>query len=1007
MQSTVIKSYQVGLGFQWDEESLRKFSDRMSGLHTTVKNFALSMAGLAVAVEEAVRRTAKSYEDLGYLAERTGVSAANLKAMGYAFSQIGLQAEQFGASMSKLARQLRDDPTAKTWLEGQIGSFKTVEEAARNMAVKYNELLKLPDTQANRNRIAQYRDLMSKYMDPDQILQMGTHLEEMDKRKAEALQRYKRFGLDVDEATGRAKGLMESWRRLWDNLGVAFDKIAVTLMPTLERLFEEFADWLEHGGAEKITGWARDLEKWLRTVSFSRLKQGLTDAIAFAETLWGWFKKIEETIGLIPTLLLAAFGPALLKGALFGLARGIVGALFGTTAGSAAAGAAAGTAYGKAFAAAQAAASGGLPGAPGGGKPGPSTGGSGFLRFLMGALSFGGLGFAAAEISEELGVPNASAQRAEEMDIIKKKAREQMWKDGKSPAGQIGDWISNLFGGDRASRPHGYTASPIPAFASREATTLLESIYFGFQHWWSGSGSFSPFVVLTEEFYNKLSDTLEEVFFGSRRTTEHGEGGVPGSGGAAGGAGPGGRERTGGRYGAAGPGREGGSGTGAELGPGGGDSKSGPGEAGEVREKQMKEAQHRRLAITSELRAQLAFAGAQTGILAEVFSGGQHPGQGTGSHRHDLGGSADVRLYDAKTGKILDMRNPEDQKRMAEYTKQAVRAGVTGVGGAPGLPGQAGHYMGPTAMHFGGGTPTTWGAGETSATTPAWIREAWEDARKNRASREEVLKALPKATAGAGGTAGGSAGSGTTSSLQFPADWKPDPSMLNMPESRQDISHPERNNPGNLRVSATNDWVGKRTPAGAAFEFFQTLDQGIRARALTYASYIKRGVNTIRNIAETSGPASDDNDVPAMIKAYQKVLGGKYGAAGGADLPVDLTPENIRRLTAAGISIEVGGHGNFLPKNIPQSRIDKVLQGIKEGRDFGDGGQVEQMDRSIQDRNNTRMAGGGNIPFGTYQRVEQHYYYNGDNGMATAESTADANRRQLANVARGRRSAVV
>jgi hypothetical protein len=143
MQSSVIKSYQVGLGFQWDEESLRKFSDRMSGLHTTVKNFALSMAGLAVAVEEAVRRTAKSYEDLGYLAERTGVSAANLKAMGYAFSQIGLQAEQFGASMNKLARQLRDDPTAKTWLEGQIGSFKTVEEAARNMAVKYNELLKL------------------------------------------------------------------------------------------------------------------------------------------------------------------------------------------------------------------------------------------------------------------------------------------------------------------------------------------------------------------------------------------------------------------------------------------------------------------------------------------------------------------------------------------------------------------------------------------------------------------------------------------------------------------------------------------------------------------------------------------------------------------------------------------------------------------------------------------------------------------------------------------------
>lgn len=980
-QSTTIKSYQVGLGFKWDEESLRRFHEGLEKTHVAVKNFATGMAALAVAVEVAVTRTAKAYEDLFYLSERTGVSASNLKSMGYAFSQIGLSAEQAGQAMSRLARSFKDDPTASNWLKGQIGNFNTLDEALHNAGAKYAELLKLPDSQANRNRISSFRDMMKDYFDVDMLETYSKHIDDYDKRRAEALQRYKRFNLEVDEATGRAKGVMEAQRRVWDNLSVAWDKILTILFPVMERLFEGFADWLEKEGADKITQWAKDLEGWLKKISLKDLHEALDKVIWYAEAIAVIFAT-KWAIGIVGNI--ASVVTSL---------RGVIPAA--TAAQTAIAGVNATTT-------------------------------SGFLATLLrrgGALLTGLTG--AAGLLGVLGL--ASAVRDPTGKEFKENTPGVAWDFFKS----IGKWMSPGRNDDpnnpkavaplppRVGRPDSYTSSPIPAFSSRESNSLLESIYFGFQHWWSGSGSFSPFVALTEEFYHKLSDTLEEVFFGSRRTTEHGETGVPGSGGAAGGAGPGGRERTGGKFGAAGPGREGGGGTGAELGPGGGDSKSGPGEAGEVREKQSKEADKRRLAISSELRAQLAFAGAKTGILAEVFSGGQHAGQGTGSHRHDKGGAADVRLYDAKTGTLLDMRNPEHQKRMAEFTEQAVRAGVTGVGGAPGLQGQADHYMGPSGMHFGGGEAVTWGAGERAATTPAWIRESWARGRKNQATQEEILKALPKATAGsvgssapqAGGAPSGSAGSGTTSSLQFPADWKPDPSMLNMPESRQDISHPERNNPGNLRVSATNDWVGKRTPAGAAFEFFQTLDQGIRARAITYASYIKRGVNTIRNIAEASGPATDHNDVPAMIKAYQKVLGGKYGAEGGADLPVDLTPENIRRLTAAGISIEVGGHGNFLPNKIPQSRIDKVLQGMKEGRDFGGGGEAtNQMERQIEDRNRTRVAANTRGPAGggdtnhTY-----HLYYNGlsDNALGTVTASKDFVDRESTMAARKGQSRVV
>ena len=171
----------------------------------------------------------------------------------------------------------------------------------------------------------------------------------------------------------------------------------------------------------------------------------------------------------------------------------------------------------------------------------------------------------------------------------------------------------------------------------------------------------------------------------------------------------------------------------------------------------------------------------------------------------------------------------------------------------------------------------------------------------------------------------------------FPAGWQPDANAPHMETTQQTISHPERNNPGNLRVGP-NDWVGKTTQPGAAFESFQTMDQGIRARALTYNSYLKRGVNTIASIANTSGPASDNNDIPSQIAAYRNALGGKYLEKGGENLPIEATPENIRRLTMGGISIEAGGGGKWLPKGAGESDINRVFGSMASGASAPVGG---------------------------------------------------------------------
>ena len=127
----------------------------------------------------------------------------------------------------------------------------------------------------------------------------------------------------------------------------------------------------------------------------------------------------------------------------------------------------------------------------------------------------------------------------------------------------------------------------------------------------------------------------------------------------------------------------------------------------------------RNLPINEQLTNILARASAATGLTPVIYSGGQ-PAFGphrTGSHRHDYGGAGDLKLRD-ESGRILNMNNPADQKRMAEFITHAVRAGATGVGAAPG-------YMGPESIHIGGGSPATWGAKGAGSGAPQWLRDAY------------------------------------------------------------------------------------------------------------------------------------------------------------------------------------------------------------------------------------------------------------------------------------------
>lgn len=125
--------------------------------------------------------------------------------------------------------------------------------------------------------------------------------------------------------------------------------------------------------------------------------------------------------------------------------------------------------------------------------------------------------------------------------------------------------------------------------------------------------------------------------------------------------------------------------------------------------------------ISRELENSLSFL-SEMGVTMDVISGGQESnkkGEGTGSTRHNHGGSADADFY--KDGRKLVSGNPADEAILSKIVTQAKANGVTGFG-------EGEDYMGAGRLHLGFGNPSVWGKGGKGSNAPAWLKAAYNAA---------------------------------------------------------------------------------------------------------------------------------------------------------------------------------------------------------------------------------------------------------------------------------------
>jgi len=121
--------------------------------------------------------------------------------------------------------------------------------------------------------------------------------------------------------------------------------------------------------------------------------------------------------------------------------------------------------------------------------------------------------------------------------------------------------------------------------------------------------------------------------------------------------------------------------------------------------------------IVSALEQIIITACKNSGLSAEIFSGGMTPQRRTGSDRHLNGFAADVHLFTSE-GKRLNVQSQE----LRDWCQQAKNAGATAIGAGVG-------YMGNVGVHLdisaGNTVPAAaakyWGAGGRAANAPQWL----------------------------------------------------------------------------------------------------------------------------------------------------------------------------------------------------------------------------------------------------------------------------------------------
>lgn len=228
MSAETIKEFLVGLGVKVDEAGLSKFENSITKLTKSAFGLGAAIAGVAAAVDYGVRRMSQRMESLYYASERTGATAENIQALGYAFSKAGGQAEDALSVLEGIGSFLRSSPGSESYLQRMGVPTRDEANHLRDTSEMLSDLSQRFRDMAQAGKFAQAKSYASVLgISEPQLLVM---MRGLDQFSSEYHEMYRRAGVDADQAARNSVKFQNELRTIGAAFGIVWDKIMTRVL---------------------------------------------------------------------------------------------------------------------------------------------------------------------------------------------------------------------------------------------------------------------------------------------------------------------------------------------------------------------------------------------------------------------------------------------------------------------------------------------------------------------------------------------------------------------------------------------------------------------------------------------------------------------------------------------------------------------------------------------------------------------------------------------------------
>lgn len=223
IDAQVIQDFLVALGFKLDEQGAKKFTDTLSDISTKALALGGVVEGAALSIVYFTDQIAQGLDKVYWSSQRTGASAAGIKALGYAAVQAGSSAEAAQAGLERLAQFMRNNPGAEGFLN-RMG-IQTRDAGGQRLDMSAilmqagDRLSQMPSW-----RSKQYAQMLG--LDPQMLMAWKNGL---GGYMAEYQEMMKKTGFNAKEATENSNKFVTSMLRLTGVVDLLKDKIGSNL----------------------------------------------------------------------------------------------------------------------------------------------------------------------------------------------------------------------------------------------------------------------------------------------------------------------------------------------------------------------------------------------------------------------------------------------------------------------------------------------------------------------------------------------------------------------------------------------------------------------------------------------------------------------------------------------------------------------------------------------------------------------------------------------------------